>query len=242
MLCHCCCSACRDTAPTGQECHLQHHHCCTQRQQLGGDTVCTATAGETPCWGAAPISHVQHVCKLFLNCLNGKDCLKQLATEWSTDSGGDDSLLHLMFTNYSTRCCCCSHCTRCATRWGVKLVTLNLQVALLLLLLLQCATRWGLFLIFASCTALGVIALWLVVPETRGLELEQVHLAWESHWLWGRKLPTTPASQTAAGVSAVQGTPATSAGSGSKLSSYSQIQTMEAIELLVNGSREQTGK
>ncbi|KAF8058939.1 STP5 [Scenedesmus sp. PABB004] len=51
---------------------------------------------------------------------------------------------------------------------------------------LLCATRWGLFLIFAGATAAGSLALWLLVPETRGLPLEEVHLAWEAHWLWGR--------------------------------------------------------
>jgi len=25
-----------------------------------------------------------------------------------------------------------------------------------------------------------------MVPETRGLPLEEVHLAWGTHWLWGR--------------------------------------------------------
>lgn len=51
--------------------------------------------------------------------------------------------------------------------------------------LLQCATQWGLFLMFAGCTAVGSIALWMLVPETRGLPIEQVHLAWCQHWLWG---------------------------------------------------------
>lgn len=49
---------------------------------------------------------------------------------------------------------------------------------------LQCATRWGLFLIFAGCTAAGSLALWLLVPETKGLPIEEVHLAWASHWFW----------------------------------------------------------
>lgn len=34
---------------------------------------------------------------------------------------------------------------------------------------------------------MGVVALWLLVPETRGLPLEEVHLAWADHWLWGRQ-------------------------------------------------------
>jgi hypothetical protein len=50
----------------------------------------------------------------------------------------------------------------------------------------QCAAEWGLFLIFAGCTAVGTLALFLLIPETRGLPLEEIHLAWASHWLWGR--------------------------------------------------------
>jgi hypothetical protein len=53
----------------------------------------------------------------------------------------------------------------------------------------QCATRWGLFAILAGATAAGATALWLLVPETRGLALEEVHLAWRRHWLWGRWEP-----------------------------------------------------
>lgn len=52
-----------------------------------------------------------------------------------------------------------------------------------------CATRWGLFAILAGATAAGATALWLLVPETRGLALEEVHLAWRRHWLWGRWEP-----------------------------------------------------
>eukprot|EP00882_Tetradesmus_deserticola_P005801 GHRQ01006108.1.p3 GENE.GHRQ01006108.1~~GHRQ01006108.1.p3 ORF type:complete len:295 (+),score=146.36 GHRQ01006108.1:1382-2266(+) len=51
---------------------------------------------------------------------------------------------------------------------------------------LLCAVEWGLFLIFAGCTAVGTVALFVLIPETRGLPLEEVHLAWANHWLWGR--------------------------------------------------------
>jgi hypothetical protein len=52
--------------------------------------------------------------------------------------------------------------------------------------LLQCAAQWGLFLIFAGCTAVGTVALFALIPETRGLPLEEIHLAWASRWLWGK--------------------------------------------------------
>lgn len=51
---------------------------------------------------------------------------------------------------------------------------------------LQCSTRWSLFLIFVGCTATGSLLLWLLVPETRGLPIEEIHLAWASHWFWGQ--------------------------------------------------------
>lgn len=49
-----------------------------------------------------------------------------------------------------------------------------------------CATQWGLFAIMAGLTAAGALALWLLVPETQGLALEEVHLAWARHWFWRR--------------------------------------------------------
>jgi hypothetical protein len=52
--------------------------------------------------------------------------------------------------------------------------------------MLQCAAEWGLFLIFAGCTAVGTVALFVLIPETRGLPLEEIHLAWANHWLWGK--------------------------------------------------------
>jgi hypothetical protein len=38
----------------------------------------------------------------------------------------------------------------------------------------------------AGLTAAGALALWLLVPETQGLALEEVHLAWARHWFWRR--------------------------------------------------------
>lgn len=46
--------------------------------------------------------------------------------------------------------------------------------------------RWGLFAILAGTTAVSATALWLLVPETKGLALEEVGAAWDTHWLWGR--------------------------------------------------------
>jgi hypothetical protein len=51
----------------------------------------------------------------------------------------------------------------------------------------QCATRWVLFLIIGSATLAGVVALWALVPETRGVPLEEMHQVYERHWLWGRQ-------------------------------------------------------
>lgn len=59
--------------------------------------------------------------------------------------------------------------------------------AVCLLSHLQCSTRWGLFLICASCTAALSLVLWLLVPETRGLPLEEVQLAWATHWFWSHR-------------------------------------------------------
>lgn len=72
----------------------------------------------------------------------------------------------------------------------------------------QCATRWGLFAIFAACTAAGALLLLALVPETRGLPLEEVHLVWATHWLWGRAGCAAPAvadAGTSGGVEAAAG-------------------------------------
>lgn len=65
-------------------------------------------------------------------------------------------------------------------------------------------------MIFAGATAAGSLALWMLVPETRGLHIEQVHLVWRDHWLWGgmqcvRERTAGPGEQAATCVTADDG-------------------------------------
>ncbi|KAI8473535.1 MAG: general substrate transporter [Monoraphidium minutum] len=80
---------------------------------------------------------------------------------------------------------------------------------------LLCSAQWGLFLIFAGCTAAGTLLLWALVPETRGLPLEEVHLAWAGHWFWGGRACVRARMAAPAGGGGGAPEPGKAAGGGS---------------------------
>ncbi len=48
------------------------------------------------------------------------------------------------------------------------------------------ALQFATFLFFAACVALMTIAIAVLLPETKGVPIEEVDALWERHFLWGR--------------------------------------------------------
>lgn len=56
--------------------------------------------------------------------------------------------------------------------------------------------QWGTFLFFAGCVAVMTTCVALLLPETRGVPLEDVSCIWEQHPVWCKvvgKRPRNPA-------------------------------------------------
>lgn len=117
-------------------------------------------------------------------------------------------------------------CVSGGTDWA--LLPCLLVACLLPACLLQCAAEWGLFLIFAGCTAVGTLALFVLIPETRGLPIEEVHLAWASHWLWGR---SRCVQQRSAGSFAAHAAPAGSDSSVKQLAQHGSQSCQVTVEM-----------
>ena len=46
--------------------------------------------------------------------------------------------------------------------------------------------QWGTFLFFAGCVALMTLCVTLLLPETKGVPLEEINKLWESHSTWSK--------------------------------------------------------
>lgn len=46
--------------------------------------------------------------------------------------------------------------------------------------------QWGTFLFFAGCVALMTVCVALLLPETKGVPLEEINRIWESHSTWSK--------------------------------------------------------
>jgi hypothetical protein len=46
--------------------------------------------------------------------------------------------------------------------------------------------QWGTFLFFAGCVALMTVCVALLLPETKGVPLEEINKIWESHATWSK--------------------------------------------------------
>ena len=51
---------------------------------------------------------------------------------------------------------------------------------------LLCSFKWGIFLFFAGWVAVMTLFVLLLVPETRGVPIEEMHLLWAAHPFWKR--------------------------------------------------------
>ncbi|GAB1206358.1 hypothetical protein APSETT445_005043 [Aspergillus pseudonomiae] len=52
--------------------------------------------------------------------------------------------------------------------------------------------KYGTYFLFASCLTLAIPFVWLMVPETKGLRLEEVDNVFQNRTFWGRQKPQPP--------------------------------------------------
>lgn len=60
-----------------------------------------------------------------------------------------------------------------------------------------CSMKWAIFLFFASWVALMQTFVFIFVPETKGVAIEDMDLVWRGHWYWKRFLPMSCTMQKA---------------------------------------------
>lgn len=56
-------------------------------------------------------------------------------------------------------------------------------------LTLLCAFKFGIFLFFAGWVTIMTIFVYLFLPETKGVPIEEMILLWRKHWFWKRIMP-----------------------------------------------------
>ncbi|RAL37181.1 hypothetical protein DM860_004103 [Cuscuta australis] len=58
-----------------------------------------------------------------------------------------------------------------------------------------CHLRYGIFLVFAALIAVMSLFVFLLLPETKQVPIEEVYLLWEKHWFWKRYCDDSPEQQ-----------------------------------------------
>lgn len=56
---------------------------------------------------------------------------------------------------------------------------------------LLCALKFGIFLFFAGWITVMTIFVYFLLPETKGVPIEEMSLLWKKHWFWKKVLPAT---------------------------------------------------
>ncbi|CAD5169838.1 unnamed protein product [Musa acuminata subsp. malaccensis] len=54
---------------------------------------------------------------------------------------------------------------------------------------LLCSFKFGIFLFFASWITIMTIFVYVLLPETKGVPIEEMVLLWRKHWFWRRVMP-----------------------------------------------------
>lgn len=52
-----------------------------------------------------------------------------------------------------------------------------------------CHLRYGIFLLFASLIFIMSCFIFFLLPETKQVPIEEIHLLWQKHWFWKRYCP-----------------------------------------------------
>lgn len=53
-------------------------------------------------------------------------------------------------------------------------------------LMMLCHMKFGLFIFFAFFVAVMSVFIYVFLPETRGVPIEEMNQVWRSHWYWSR--------------------------------------------------------
>lgn len=56
-------------------------------------------------------------------------------------------------------------------------------------LVLLCHMKFGLFFFFAGFVVIMTFFVALLLPETKNVPIEEMHLIWKAHWFWGKIVP-----------------------------------------------------
>lgn len=81
-------------------------------------------------------------------------------------------------------------------------VVVNLLVTMVIadsFLPLMCALRYGVFLFYTGWIIVMIIFVYLFLPETKGVPIEEMSFVWGQHWFWKRILPAHPAVNGSSG-------------------------------------------
>ncbi|KAF3453008.1 hypothetical protein FNV43_RR03441 [Rhamnella rubrinervis] len=57
---------------------------------------------------------------------------------------------------------------------------------------LLCALKFGIFLFFAGWITIMTIFVYVFLPETKGIPIEEMKYVWREHWFWKRIVPKYP--------------------------------------------------
>lgn len=57
---------------------------------------------------------------------------------------------------------------------------------------LLCHLKFGIFLFFAGWVTIMTIFVYLFLPETKGVPIEEMILLWRKHWFWKNIMPQDP--------------------------------------------------
>ncbi|KAJ0970042.1 hypothetical protein J5N97_022919 [Dioscorea zingiberensis] len=55
-----------------------------------------------------------------------------------------------------------------------------------LFLMALCHLKFGLFFFFAALVLLMTVYIFLFLPETKNVPIEEMNLVWKKHWFWGK--------------------------------------------------------
>ncbi|XP_015893050.2 sugar carrier protein A [Ziziphus jujuba] len=61
---------------------------------------------------------------------------------------------------------------------------------------LLCAFKFGIFLFFAGWITVMTIFVYVFLPETKGIPIEEMKFVWRQHWFWKRIVPEYPEDES----------------------------------------------
>ncbi|KAJ7973608.1 putative Sugar transporter [Quillaja saponaria] len=69
-----------------------------------------------------------------------------------------------------------------------------------LFLAMLCHLKFGLFLFFAGFVVIMTVFIYLLLPETKNVPIEEMNSVWMAHWFWGRYIPDEAVASSSSNV------------------------------------------